>query len=157
MTLTPREAGHVFVTPSAYADEARFHEACAVLRREDPIHLVEHEDFLPFHVLTKHADVLEIELHNKEWENAPRPVIATHAARRPREEHGELLRTLIHMDDPDHRAYRGDDRRSGSCRRTWPSSTAAWPSWPGRPSTRWRPRAARATSPATSPCRSRCR
>ena len=46
-----------------------------MLRREDPIHLVETEDFAPFHVITKHADVLEIELHNKEWENAPRPVI----------------------------------------------------------------------------------
>ena len=61
----------MFVDPVAYADEARFHEACAVLRQEDPIHLVETEEFAPFHVITKHADVLEIELHNKEWENAP--------------------------------------------------------------------------------------
>jgi hypothetical protein len=75
--ITPEEAGLVFVTPSAFADEARFHEACRVLRQEDPIHLVESEEFLPFHVLTKHADVLEIELHNKEWENAPRPVVMT--------------------------------------------------------------------------------
>ena len=44
-----------------------------MLRRDDPVHLVESADFLPFHVLTKHADVLEVELHNKEWENAPRP------------------------------------------------------------------------------------
>ena len=29
--LTPDEAGLVFVTPTAYADEARFHEACRVL------------------------------------------------------------------------------------------------------------------------------
>ncbi len=105
--MTPEEAGLVFVTPAAYADERRFHEACAVLRRDDPIHLVESADFAPFHVVTKHADVLEIELHNKEWENAPRPVIATHEADRRREEQGDLLRTLIHMDDPDHRAYRG--------------------------------------------------
>ena len=77
-----------------------------MLRREDPIHLVETEDFAPFHVVTKHADVLEIELHNKEWENAPRPVVTTHVGEAHRQEHGELLRTLIHMDDPDHRAYR---------------------------------------------------
>ena len=105
--MTPNEAGQVFVTPSAYADPAMFHEACAVLRREDPIHLVENEDFVPFHVLTKHADVLEVELHNREWENAPRPVIANLEADRQREAQGDLLRTLIHMDDPDHRAYRG--------------------------------------------------
>ena len=154
--LTPDEAGLVFVTPAAYADEARFHEACRVLRQEDPVHLVESADFLPFHVLTKHADVLEVELHNKEWENAPRPVVTTHVGEAHRQEHGELLRTLIHMDDPDHRAYR--------------TMTAEWflpknlakldarlAASPSRPSTRWRPRARRATSPRTSPCRSRCR
>ena len=51
--------------------------------------------------------VLEIELHNREWENAPRPVIATIEADQHREQQGDLLRTLIHMDDPDHRVYRG--------------------------------------------------
>lgn len=105
--MTPNEAGQVFVTPEAYANPTAFHDACAVLRREDPIHLVEHEDFAPFHVVTKHADVLEIEVHNKEWENAPKPVIANLSGDRMREEQGDLLRTLIHMDDPDHRTYRG--------------------------------------------------
>ncbi len=105
--MTPYEAGQVFVTPAAYADPELFHRACAVLRRDDPIHLVEHPDFAPFHVITKHADVLEIELHNKEWENAPRPVIANLEADQRRVEQGDLLRTLIHMDDPDHRIYRG--------------------------------------------------
>ena len=97
----------MFVTPEAYADPVRFHDACALLRREDPIHLVEHPDFVPFHAITKHADVLEIEVHNREWENAPRPVISTLEADRMRAEQGDLLRTLIHMDDPDHRTYRG--------------------------------------------------
>lgn len=104
--MTPEEAGLVFVTPEAYADRDWFDEACAVLRREDPIHLVEHPDYPPFHVITKHADVLEIELHHNQWHNAPRPVLSTLEADRRREEQGDLLRTLIHMDDPDHRAYR---------------------------------------------------
>jgi cytochrome P450 len=105
--MTPKEAGQVFVTPEAYADPALFHEACAVLRREEPIHLVEHPEYAPFYAITKHADVLEIELHNREWENAPRPVISNLAADQHRQEQGDLLRTLIHMDDPDHRTYRG--------------------------------------------------
>jgi cytochrome P450 len=107
MSVTPAEAGQVFVNPAAYADPEFFHRACAVLRSDDPIHRVEHPDFSPFHVITKHADVLEIELHNREWENAPRPVIANLEADRRRQEQGDLLRTLIHMDDPDHRTYRG--------------------------------------------------
>lgn len=105
--MTPEEAGLVFVTPAAYADEAYFDEACAVLRREDPIHLVETDDFPPFHVITKHADVLEIELHHHEWHNAPIPVLANHEAVQRQREQGELLRTLIHMDDPEHRTIRG--------------------------------------------------
>lgn len=104
--MTPDEAGMVFVTPEAYADENLFDAACAVLRREDPIHLVEHPDFAPFHVITRHADVLEIELHHNEWHNAPRPVLSNLEADRRRVEQGDLLRTLIHMDDPDHRMYR---------------------------------------------------
>jgi cytochrome P450 len=104
--MTPDEAGLVFVNPAAYADEDLFHEACAVLRRDDPIHLVEHPDFAPFHVVTKHADVLEIELHHQQWENAPKPVLQNLEADRLQAERGQLLRTLIHMDDPDHRAYR---------------------------------------------------
>jgi cytochrome P450 len=104
--MTADEAGLVFVTPEAYADEELFDAACSVLRRDDPVHLVEHPDFAPFRVITRHADVLEIELHHQQWHNAPRPVLSNLEADRRREEQGDLLRTLIHMDDPDHRTYR---------------------------------------------------
>ena len=104
--MTPSEAGQVFVTPAAYADDEWFHRACAVLRRKDPVHLVEHPDFAPFWVLTKHADVLEVEVHPQEFRNAPRPVLQNHEADRRYAEQGDLLRTLIHMDDPDHRVFR---------------------------------------------------
>ena len=101
------EAGEVFVTPSAFADDARFHEACALLRNEDPIHLVEHPDYPPFHVLTKHADVLDVELHPAAWTNGPLPVLATKEAVALQEAQGvQLLRTLIHLDGEEHKAYR---------------------------------------------------
>jgi cytochrome P450 len=105
--LTPSEAGLVFVTPAAYADEDRFHAACRVLRDQDPIHLVHHPDFRPFWAVTKHADVMEIELHPQQFRNEPRPVLQNLAADRRQDEQGQLLRTLIHMDDPDHRLIRG--------------------------------------------------
>jgi cytochrome P450 len=104
--LSPQDAGQVFVTPAAYADDNWFHSACTILRRDDPIHLVEHPDFAPFWVLTKHADVLEVELHPNEFHNAPRPVLQNHEADQRQAEQGELLRTLIHMDAPDHRVIR---------------------------------------------------
>ena len=101
------EAGRIFITPAAYADDKRWHEAAAVLRRESPVHLIAENDFCyPFYAITKHADVLEIETRNDIFLNAPRPVLGEKAADDRRREHGDLLRTLIHMDEPDHKAYR---------------------------------------------------
>ena len=37
------EAARVFTEPAAYADEKRFHAACALLRRESPVTRVEVE------------------------------------------------------------------------------------------------------------------
>jgi len=100
------EAGLVFVDAAAYADDERFHRACALLRREDPLHLVEHPDFPPFRAITRHADVHEIELHPQSFHNAPVPVLANREALAQQEAAGGLLRTLIHMDDADHKAHR---------------------------------------------------
>jgi cytochrome P450 len=100
------EAGQVFVDPAAYADDERFHRACALLRRDDPIHRVEHPDYPPFWAITRHADVYEIELHPKAFHNAPVSILADRATLAQQEASGSLLRTLIHMDDPDHKAHR---------------------------------------------------
>ncbi|MEY4397008.1 MAG: hypothetical protein RLZZ40_764 [Actinomycetota bacterium] len=105
--LTPDEAGQVFVTPAAYADETYFHDACAVLRAESPVHKVEHPNFNPFYAVTKHADVLAVELRNNVFLNEPRPVLGTKADDERTAQNGNLLRTLIHVDDPEHRALRG--------------------------------------------------
>ncbi len=98
----------VFVDPQAYADEARFHEACDRLRREQPVAWVEEsEDYRPFWAITRHADVQEIERDNVHFLNAPRPLLAKKAAEALAEASGgQMLRTLIHMDDPDHKLYR---------------------------------------------------
>jgi cytochrome P450 len=104
--LTPDEAAQVFVDAAAYADDAHFHEACAVLRRESPLHRVEHPDFLPFRAVVRHADVMEVETHPAVFQNGPRPIVATHEDEAFRQLHGDILRTLIHMDDPDHRLHR---------------------------------------------------
>jgi cytochrome P450 len=105
-SMTPEEAGLVFVTPAAYADEEQFHAACTLLRRESPVHRVETEEWIPFWAITRHADVLEIELHHEQFHNAPVPVLNSFEGEARRMEQGDLLRTLIHMDEPDHKAYR---------------------------------------------------
>ena len=105
--LSVHDAGQVFVTPSAYADEDFFNSACEVLRNESPVHLVEHPSFNPFYAITRHADVLSIEARNSVFLNEPRPVLGDIAADQRAAEHGQLLRTLIHVDDPEHKMLRG--------------------------------------------------
>jgi cytochrome P450 len=104
--LTPQEAGQFYARPEAFADIDAFHRAAVVLRREDPIHLVEHPEYRPFYVLTKHADVWEAENHSEVFHNSPAPVLQPRRADQMMEQTGQLLRTLIHLDGPDHRAHR---------------------------------------------------
>jgi cytochrome P450 len=103
--LTVEAAGRVFADPGAYTDERRFHEACALLRREAPITLVEADGYPPFHALTRHADVMEAERRPEIFRNLPQPVLMETERERLVRQAGDLA-TLVHMDDPDHRKYR---------------------------------------------------
>jgi cytochrome P450 len=90
---------------SAFTDESTLHQALALLRREDPIPYIQAPGFRPVYALTRHADVYEAELHPKEFNNAPHPVYQDIERNRLQKEVGGI-RTLIHMDDPDHKDYR---------------------------------------------------
>ncbi len=107
--MTPLEtAGSIFVTPAAYADDDLFNSATAVLRRESPVHRVDGwGEFAPFWAITKHADIMEVEAKPNIFTNAPFSVISNIAGQEAAIAQGEMLRTLIHMDDPDHRIFRG--------------------------------------------------
>jgi cytochrome P450 len=99
------EAAAVFTDPKAYADEQRFHLACARLRRESPVARVDVDGFSPFWAITKHDDVMEISRQPRGWLNAPRPALGpklrdeTRATDMP-------IRSLVQMDAPDHTVYR---------------------------------------------------
>jgi cytochrome P450 len=99
-------AGRVFTDPTAYADDQRFHTACALLRRESPVHRVEADGFNPFWAVTKHEDVMEIARQHDRWLNAPRPVLGPKAADARLAAEDVPVRTLIQMDAPDHPVYR---------------------------------------------------
>src|ERR1700759_3275400 len=103
-TPTMDDAAKVLADPQAYADETKLHAALTHLRANAPVSRVEVRNYRPFWAITKHADVLEIERNNALFTNWPLPV------RTPAE--GEELqaaagvRTLIHLDDPQHRVVR---------------------------------------------------
>jgi cytochrome P450 len=104
--LTVEEAGRVFTDPGAYADEVYFHRACTLLRREAPISLVEAEGYPPFYAMTRYADVMEVERNPEVFRNLPQPVLMETEREKVVRQAGDLA-TLIHMDDPDHKKYRG--------------------------------------------------
>lgn len=99
------EAAAVFTDPTAYADEPRFHAACARLRRESPVARVEVEGFTPFWAVTKHDDVLEISRRSDVWLNAPRPALGPKVRDETRGT-DMPIRSLVQMDAPDHPVYR---------------------------------------------------
>src|SRR5882757_41073 len=107
MSMSVEQAGMTLVDPMAYAEEVRLHEACTVLRQESPVHWVDGRPaYNPFWAITRRADILEIEKNHQVFRNAPRPILVPAAEDVRQAEQGQTLRTLIHMDDPDHRAMR---------------------------------------------------
>ena len=106
----PRDLALTLGTPAAYAD-GTIHETYRWLRRNEPFGVAEMEGVDPFWVATKHADILEISRQNDLFHNGDRsPTLTSQAVdRKVREMMGgspHLLRTLIHMDAPDHLKYR---------------------------------------------------
>ncbi|MCX4096792.1 cytochrome P450 [Nocardia sp. alder85J] len=90
--------------PRAYTDEARLHEVLTGLRAERPITRVDVPGYHPFWAVTRHADISAISRANTVFTNWPRPVLLT--AQAEEMQIGAGVRTLIHMDDPQHRVVR---------------------------------------------------
>ena len=98
------DAAKVFATPKAYADESKLHAALTHLRAKAPVSWVEVPSYKPFWAITKHADIMDIERANQLFTNYPRPVLVT--AEDDERQAAVGVRTLIHMDDPQHRVVR---------------------------------------------------
>ena len=98
------DAAKVFATPSAYTDEKKFHSALTHLRANAPVSWVEVPSYKPFWAITKYDDIMAIERANDVFTNSPRPVLMT--AEDDDRQAAVGVRTLIHMDDPEHRVMR---------------------------------------------------
>ncbi len=103
-TTTMDDAGRLLADPLAYTDEKRLHAALAHLRATAPVSRVEVPDYKPFWAITKHADIMDIERQNMLFTNWPRPVLTTVEGDELQAAAG--VRTLIHLDDPQHRVVR---------------------------------------------------
>jgi cytochrome P450 len=110
MTIST-DVANTIVDPKAYADGDRIDQAFAQLRREAPLAVAQPDGFDPFWVVTRHADILEVERQNELFHNGDRATVVTtiEADKKVREMMGgspHLVRSLVQMDNPDHFAYR---------------------------------------------------
>ena len=110
MTIST-ELATTIVDPRAYADGDRVDQAFAWLRKNAPLDVAQPEGFDPFWVVTRHADILEVERQNELFHNGDRSTVLTtiEADQKVRAMMGgspHLVRSLVQMDNPDHLAYR---------------------------------------------------
>ncbi|MDT5103879.1 MAG: hypothetical protein QOI25_1392 [Mycobacterium sp.] len=103
-TPTVDDAAKGLADPKAYADEPGLHRALAHLRANAPVSWVDVSGYRPFWAITRYADIMDVERANTQFTNSPRPVLVT--AEADELQAGVGIRTLIHMDDPDHRVVR---------------------------------------------------
>ena len=96
--------------PETYTDEKKLHEIFTFMRKEDPISWVEPEEYRPFWAVTKHSDIVEIEKQNDFFINDPRTTLmdipTEEAIKQFTGGSHILVRSLVHMDNPDHLNYR---------------------------------------------------
>lgn len=96
--------------PRTYANDAALHALLSRLRSEGPIHRVEAEGYLPFWLLVRHADIVEMEKKADKFISAPVQSIiqlkdearATIAATGG----SSQMRNVAAMDGPEHKIYR---------------------------------------------------
>ena len=101
---TVDETAKLLADPLTYTDEARLHAALTHLRANAPVSWVDVPNYRPFWAVTKHSDIMDIERNNMLFTNWPRPVLTT--AEGDDQAAAVGVRTLIHLDDPQHRVVR---------------------------------------------------
>jgi cytochrome P450 len=98
----------LFTSHERFADLDDWHRSVDELRAAGPIHLVDQSEkgYKPFWAVLGHEQVMAIERQPALFTNAPQSVLARQSDFDKQREMGAGLRTLIHMDAPDHAKYR---------------------------------------------------
>jgi len=107
----PARLARLITSPKAYAKQKSLLAGLAWLRAILPLARVETEDFDPFWVVTRHSDVCEIIgrhdlFHNGDRAHTLVPRASDYMARSMTGGSPHPIRTLVHMDEPDHSKYR---------------------------------------------------
>jgi cytochrome P450 len=96
----------LFTNPHRYGDLDDWRRAAVELHTGGPIHRIEEPGYQPFWAVIGHDAVLDVERRPADFTNAPIPVLGSDEQLSIRAAAGAEIRTLIHMDEPDHGKYR---------------------------------------------------
>jgi cytochrome P450 len=107
----PDEIANIIVSPASYTKEEVLYPAMKWLRANRPVGLAEVEGFDPIWIVSKHADIMEIERNPALFHNADlNPILNTKAADAFTRQinNGSIITVaaLTHMDAPDHTRVR---------------------------------------------------
>ena len=99
--------GTVFVDPAGFANEEAWHRTVTEVRKATPALRCELPGWPRFWAITRHADVVEIERRHDIFRNTKAVALMSDDQVRANEERDASMETILHMDDPKHRKYRG--------------------------------------------------
>lgn len=104
--MTCEEAAARLLEPVTYADDDLVCQLTALLREKAPVQRVEHPDYPPVYLLTRHRDVKRVELAHHDMLQGE-GFLESHAQAGAYGAMGvPKLKMLIHMDNDEHRLYR---------------------------------------------------
>ncbi len=98
--------------PRTFTDPAALHALLSRIRQTDPLPYIEAEDYAPFWLVSRHADIMEVERNAVQFINAPRQAMlplsyeAQARAAAGGIDTSAFMRNLVLMDGDEHRAYR---------------------------------------------------
>ena len=107
----PDPRGAIFLDPTLYADQERWHATAAELRAEAPVLRVEEEGYTPFWAVTRHEDVFAVSRDNEHFLNTRNSIVAPDMQMAFLASIGIEGETLIHMDGKEHADHRGPGQR----------------------------------------------
>lgn len=116
---SPFDPKHLDVITSSHYERGGYpFRDWAWLRKNDPVHWVEHPDYDPFWAITRYADIIELSKQPHRFQNDPRLAVFSNRIPPPAE---ASIRHLINMDPPEHGAY-----RNVAAKRFTPRAVLGW-------------------------------
>ena len=97
-------------SPGAYADERDIAARLGAMRAQGDVLWIDQAPYRPFWAVLRHADIMEVSRNTRVWLNAPRlTLLPDWFENRTIAQFGSRtgpVRTLLDMDEPDHRKHR---------------------------------------------------